>query len=646
MSGSPKPQSPSWDSPISAQSVAQLATPLDQPQLDGSTVCWIEGRPKEGGRAAVMCAGPSRATYELSSAHLNVRSRVHEYGGGAYLVSDGILYASHFEDNRVYRCARGEAPQALTAAATERFADFAMDAARSRLIAVREDHGLAGKEPQNALVAIPLDGSASIRVLVDGSDFFSSPCLSPRGDSLAWLSWRHPQMPWDGCELWTAGIAPDGSLVDRKLRAGGPRESLFQPAWSPDGVLYVISDRSGWWNLYRVDGDDVVPICPMQADFGRAQWVLGMSTYGFESAHAIIATYTLEGESCLARIDLRSDHFEPLASAYSDIDTLRVGDGQILVLAGSPQKPSEIATIALADGLTRVLAKSVEVPVPAGSVSIAESFRFPSTGPRQVHAFYYAPLNPNFCLPEGERPPLVVVSHGGPTSRTTNAFRLAVQFWTSRGFAVLDVNYGGSSGFGRRYREALNGRWGIVDVDDCIAGARFLAERGRVDPQRLVIRGGSAGGFTTLCALTFHDTFKAGASYYGVSDLKALDRDTHKFESRYTDTLLAEEPERTRLYFERSPIHHVDRLACPVIFFQGLDDRVVPPSQSEMMVEALRERGIALAYLPLEGEGHGFRRAENIQKTLDAELYFYCRVLGLVSPDGDPPITVENLKLP
>ena len=503
---------------------------------------------------------------------------------------------------------------------------------------MREDHAAPG-EPRNTLVALDL-GSGDSTTLVEGADFYASARVSPEGRRLAWLSWNHPAMPWQGTELWLAAFADDGSLVHQRCVAGGPSESLCQPVWAPDGKLYVVSDRSGFWNLYRLEVGGLVPVCPMAAEFGLPQWVFAQSSYGFSGPDEIIASCREDAISRLLRIDVRSGTATTIATPFEDIAELRVSGGIAVLEAGSPTLPTVIAQVALNDGSVTVLARSAEELPDAGLLSAPRPIAYPSAGGRTAHAFHYPPRNDGFRPPEGERPPLIVVGHGGPTAMASNTLKLAVQFWTSRGFAVLDVNYGGSTGFGRAYRELLSGQWGIVDVEDCVAGARFLADQGLVDGERLAIRGGSAGGYTTLAALAFHDVFKAGASYYGVADLRALDAETHKFESRYTNDLLAPLPERERLYAERSPIHAADRLSCPVIFFQGLDDKVVPPAQADSMVAAMRARGVPVAYLSFEGEGHGFRRKETLARTLEAELSFYGQVFGF-----EPAGPVERVTL-
>jgi dipeptidyl aminopeptidase/acylaminoacyl peptidase len=629
-----------WPSPIGAAMVANGATPLSQLALDGADVVWLAGRASEGGRNTLLRQrGADQA--ELTPAPFNVRTRVHEYGGGAYLVADGTVYFSHFADNRVYAKSGAEEPVALTRAGTQRHADFVLDKQRRRLISVREDHAVAGAHPVNTLCAIDFDGNET--VLVQGNDFYSAPRLSPDGQSLAWLSWDHPHMPWQGTELWLAAVRADGTLELPHLVAGGADESICQPEWSPDGVLHFVSDRSGWWNLYRYAAGALQPLFTRAAEFAVPHWTFGVSMYGFRAAGEIVCTYIENGVSRLAQLSTGSGQLQPISNPYQEIRELRVCGDVVVLLGGAPTVALELARIELNTGAHSVLTRSIAQLPHVGDLSVPESISYPSANKRIAHAFYYPPCNAQFEPAAGSKPPLIVISHGGPTSMASNTLKLATQYWTSRGFAVLDVNYGGSSGFGRAYRDCLRGQWGLVDVDDCVAGARYLATRGVVDPERLIIRGGSAGGLTTLCALTFHDVFKAGASYYGVSDLQGLDADSHKFESHYNEYLIAPQPQAAQLYLDRSPIHHTDKLARPMIFFQGLDDKVVPPPQSEMMASALKARGVPVAYLTLEGEGHGFRKADSIIRTLEAELYFYLRVFGLSSPDALAPITIDNL---
>ncbi|HBL13170.1 MAG TPA: peptidase, partial [Cyanobacteria bacterium UBA11162] len=467
-----------------------------------------------------------------------------------------------------------------------------------------------------------------------------------------WLSWNHPNMPWDGTQLWVASIQENGLLGEAECIAGGVEESIFQPEWSPDGHLYFISDRSNWWNLYcwRGRGGEgergrgfVEPLCEMAAEFGLPQWVFGMSTYGFESDHRLICTYTQEGDWYLASLDLETKQLQVIETPYTSISSLQVGNGKVVFMGGSATESTAVVEMDLATREIEVLRQSSELKIDAGYLSIPQAIAFPTENNLTAYAFFYPPQNQDYIAPKGEKPPLIVKSHGGPTASASNTFNLKIQYWTSRGFAVVDVNYGGSTGYGREYRQRLKDRWGIVDVDDCANAAKYLAEKGLVDGERLAIAGGSAGGYTTLCALTFRDSFKAGASYYGVSDLEALATDTHKFESRYLDGLIGAYPEQQELYKARSPIHFTDQLSCPVIFFQGLEDKVVPPNQAQMMVDALKAKGLPVAYITYEGEQHGFRRAENIKRTLEAELYFYSRIFGFELAESVEPVVIDNL---
>jgi len=594
----------------------------------------------------IVRRAPDGQTQDVTPPGFNVRTRVHEYGGGAFAVVGGVAYFSNFGDQRLYRQDPGAEPRPIRGDAAGPHLRYADGVAwGERMFCVREDHSAAGREAVNTVVCFRLDGAGETQVLVSGNDFYAAPRVSPDGKWLSWLTWNHPNMPWDGTELWVARLQSDGSLGERRQVAGGVDESVFQPQWSPDGVLYFASDRSGWWNLYRARVGEwgVERLCEMQAEFGLPQWGLGMSTCAFESARRLICTYIQAGTSYLASLDTETLELEPIKVPYSMLADLHAAPGRAVFIGGSPTVPEELVQLDLETGQLQVLRRSAEVRVDAGYLTAPRAIEFPTEHGLTAHAFFYPPQNRDFVAPPGERPPLIVISHGGPTGASVDVLSLRVQYWTSRGFAVLDVNYGGSSDYGRAYRQRLNGQWGVVDVDDCANGARYLVRQGLVDGQRLIIRGGSAGGYTTLCALTFRDVFKAGASYYGVSDLEALARDTHKFESRYLDRLVGPYPQRRDLYLERSPINFTERLACPVIFLQGLDDMVVPPNQTEMMVQALRDKGIPVAFMPFEGEQHGFRRAENIKRALDAELYFYSMVFGFELAEPLEPLVIENL---
>jgi dipeptidyl aminopeptidase/acylaminoacyl peptidase len=634
----------SWLSPLTSDLLVAGTVRLDQICLDNRNVYWLEGRPTEGGRYVIVRRSPNGVLTDMTPAPYNVRTRVHEYGGGSYIVANDIIYFSNYADQRLYRQEPGQQPQPITPDADLRYADGIIDYRRGRMICVREDHTDAGREAVNTIVSLALGGDdEGGRVLVAGSDFYASPRLSPDGSQLAWLSWNHPNMPWDGCELWLGRIMTDGSLSHLRLIAGGPTESIFQPEWSPDGTLHFISDRNGWWNLHAWRDGRVERLIGREAEFGLPQWAFRQTTYAFLSPGRILATYNEDGTWKMATIDTITLRLETIDLPYTEMYGIQATLGQAVCLAGSATEPPIIIEISTTSLETSILKRSTELHIDEGYLSIAQPIEFPTEGGLQAHAFYYPPKNKDFQAPPGERPPLMVISHGGPTGSTTGTLNLAIQYWTSRGFAVVDVNYGGSTGYGRAYRLRLNGQWGIVDVDDCINAARYLVEQGLVDPERVAIRGGSAGGYTTLCALTFRDFFKAGASYFGVSDPAALARDTHKFESRYLDNLIGPYPEQEELYIARSPIHHARRLACPVIFFQGLEDKVVPPSQAETMFEAVRANEQPTAYLAFEGEQHGFRQAQNIKRTLDAELYFYSKIFNFDLAQPVEPVPIENL---
>jgi dipeptidyl aminopeptidase/acylaminoacyl peptidase len=625
-----------WASPITAVLAASGAVRIGGLALDGDDIYWLEGRPADQGRNVVVRMRASGLVEDVTAPPLNVRSRVHEYGGGAFAVAAGTLFFVEDADQRVWRRDPDGAPRPLTPEGPGRHADLVVDPARPRLVCVREDHGMPG-EPCNTLVAIPLAGGAP-EVLAAGADFHASPCFDGSGQRLAFLRWNHPNMPWQGTELWLAPVAADGTPGPAMLVAGGPDESIFQPAFSPDGVLHFVSDRGGWWNLYRWRDGVVEPVWQENVEIAVPQWLFGLSTYGWVDPSTIAYAFVREGLWHLGMVDTTTGVVTGVPTTLTEIAHLRAVPGRaVFVGASAAESPAlwELATTRLSAGreLTAVGPRRLHQPSPArldtAMVSRPVPVSFSTAGGAIAHALHYPPHNPAYQAPAGERPPLIVVSHGGPTWAASSALSLVVQFWTSRGFAILDVNYRGSTGYGRAYRQALDGVWGIADVEDCTAGARHLVERGLADPARLAIRGSSAGGYTTLAALTFTDLFRAGASYYGVGDLETLAKDTHKFESRYLETLIGPYPARIDLYHARSPLHHVDRLRCPVIFFQGLEDKVVPPAQAERMVAALTAKGVPAPHLVFPGEQHGFRRAETVARALEAELAFYRRVLAL-----------------
>jgi dipeptidyl aminopeptidase/acylaminoacyl peptidase len=628
----------SWRSPITSDLIVAQSIGLADVRLDGGRCYWLESRPQEQGRNVVVVRDEDGQTTDVTPQPFNARTRVHEYGGGAWMVSDGTLYFSNFADGRLYRLVAGASqPQPLTPAPAApgrqwRFADGVLDHRRNRWIGVREDHTAEG-EAVNTVVAVGLGGGGSDpgQVLLSGHDFFCSPRLSPDGKWLTALAWDHPNMPWNGTLLYLAEVNDGGDAGAPRLIAGGPAESIFQPEWSPDGrEIVLVSDRSGWWNLYAFDlaTGATRPLASRSAEFGLPQWNLAISTYAFAGTERIVCAYTEGGLGHLAVLDMRSGALTPLDLPFTEFGSVRAQGDRAVFRGAAPDRAAAIVTLDLGSGRHTILKQATDIldrgePRVADYLTKVESVAFPTSNGETAYGLFYPPHNPDYAAPAEERPPLLVKCHGGPTSAASSALSLNLQYWTSRGIAVLDVNYRGSTGFGRAYRDKLHLAWGVVDVDDCVNGAKFLADQGRVDGARCVISGGSAGGYTTLAALAFRDFFQGGASYYGVSDAAALARDTHKFESRYLDWLIGPYPQEEARYRERSPLYHVEKLSKPVIFFQGDEDAVVPPNQAEAMVAALRRKGNAVGYFLFAGEQHGFRKAGNIQRCLDAELYFY-----------------------
>lgn len=633
----------SWRSPITSELITKSTIRVGNVKTGDGKVFWLESRPLEGGRNVIVSRRKDGTIFDVTPTGFNVRTLAHEYGGGAYTVCDDVVYFSNYEDQRIYRHKIGEAPTPLTAAAKVYFADFIVDSARQRLICVHEDHSDPKQEAISSLASVSLkDGT--VDMLVAGNDFYSNPRLSPNGMFLAWMSWNHPNMPWDESAIWAANVGKDGSLSNMRKIAGGRDESVQQPDWSSEGDLYYISDRTGWWNIYKhTDYEGEQTIAEKDCEFGQPSWTFGQSTFAFAADSQLACTYGADGLWKFATIQ-QDGTIKDYELPFSEFSYVQAVESDAYFIAASPTHPQSVCHLDLKTGACAVIRKSTELTIDEGYLSKPEAIRFPTSGGKTAYAFFYPPRNKDFQSPKGELPPLIVHSHGGPTAATSSSLSLSRQYWTSRGFAVVDVNYGGSTGYGREYRSRLYGNWGVVDVDDCCNAAKYLANKGLADPRRLAISGGSAGGYTTLCALTFRKVFQAGASHFGVSDLEALEVDTHKFESRYTHRLVAPYPEGKQLYRERSPIHHADKLNCPVIFFQGLEDRVVPPEQSERMAEALKRNGIAVAYITFEGEQHGFRKAENIRRSLDGELYFYSRIFKFDLPEKIEPVKIDNLE--
>jgi dipeptidyl aminopeptidase/acylaminoacyl peptidase len=633
----------SWKSPITADAIVADSIGIGSIVLDGTDIYWLESRPQEAGRNVIVRRTAEGDLTDITPPEYNVRSRVHEYGGAAYTVVDGRVYFSNHSDNCLYtQDLTGETPQVarqLTHDKTKRYADLVVDSHRQRLICVQEEHDSADFEPLNTIVSISLTKPKDVWVLVGGCDFYATPRLSPDGTRLSWLSWNHPNLPWNGTNLQIATVN-NGYLSAPTLIAGGSHEVIFQPQWLSDEKLYFVSDRQGWGNLYCWSHNQVQAICPLDAEFGLPQWVFGQSTYAFVGKNRLVCSYLQNGVSHLALINTLSQHLTPLNLPYSDISNIQAQGNVLVCCAASATEANQVISIDLLTESRQLLKRSNQLDLDPGYLSVPQTVEFPTTDGLTAHAFYYPPTNPDYQANPSEKPPLLVKSHGGPTTAASTQLNLKTQYWTSRGFAVVDVNYGGSTGYGKAYQQRLDGKWGIVDVDDCTNAAVYLAQQGLVDADRMVISGGSAGGYTTLCALTFRDVFKAGASYYGIGDLEALAKDTHKFESRYLERLVAPYPSGAAVYHDRSPLYFTDRLACPVIFFQGLEDKVVPPNQAEMMVAALKDKGIPVAYVTFPDEGHGFRQAANIKRALNGEFYFYAHVFGFQPADATEPIEI------
>lgn len=629
-----------WPSPLSARLIAEAGLRLAQPAIVAGDVLWLEGRAQESGRTVLVRRNGEGQHEDLTPAPFNVRSGAQEYGGGVWCQFKNQVCFVDYRDHRIYILTPGRAPQPITVASSRRFADLCADPTRHRLLAVSEDH-CDPDAVANSLVAIDLDKGA-VQTLARGADFYSSPCLDQRSQRLAWLQWNHPDMPWDAAELRVADDAGAADLLASRHVAGGKGESVFQPQWGTDGRLYFMSDRSGWWNLHCWDGRQVTPLMTEQADCGFGQWVFGMRSWGFVGSNTVLCCGARDGFWSLALVDLDDQSCRWLDLPFNTVEHVSTAEGRAVLVAATSSLSMSIIDLDTSTLRWQVLQSSSNARIDAACLSHAQPLRYPTSGGNFAHGFYYPPADVGL-LDAGSSPPLLVKCHGGPSAHTDAGLDLRIQYWTSRGFAVLDVNYRGSTGFGRAYREALYGNWGVADVEDAIYGARYLAAQGLANPEQLAISGGSAGGFTVLSALTFHDTFSAGASLYGVSDLQSLLNDTHKFEAHYLDRLIGPWPASRALYDARSPLRNADQLASPVLFLQGLRDKVVTPDQSERMAAALRDKGLPVLYITFAEEGHGFRQAENIVTALEAELYFYSRVFGFEAHGIEFRQPIENL---
>ncbi len=629
----------SWESTITTDLMLNSSVGLGEISIFENEIYWVEMRANEAGRYVIVKRTSDGQELDVIPPEFNARTRVHEYGGGSYLVTERGVFFTNFTDQKLYLVDATNECTKITDQDDYRYADIIFDKARDRLICVREDHSDKTHEPINTIVAITLSDPDAEKVLIEGADFYSNPRLSHDGQRLCWISWFHPNMPWDDTNLTIANIDGKGEIEKETLIAGGEgHEAVCQPLWGPDDTLYFISDRNNWWNIYRVKDNNIECILEREAEFAVPQWSFRECNYDFINNDSIIAVFRQEGLAYLAIINIAEKTLETLSLPYTDIESLVYNQNCACFLAASPTDFASIIEYDIEQQVANIIQKSNQLRLDQKYISIGESISFPVAEDKNAHAIFYRPQNRYFTGLDDEKPPLIVMSHGGPTGESHNGLKMVAQFFSSRGFAVLDVNYGGSSGYGREYRQRLNGNWGIVDVNDCSKAALYVAAQGWVDINRLAIRGGSAGGFTTLAALAFTDVFKAGASHYGVSDLESLAKETHKFESRYLDTLIGIYPQEKEIYKKRSPVNAVDKLSCPVIFFQGLEDKIVLPNQAEMMVNALKEKGIPVVYIAYEGEQHGFRQARNIKRTLEAELSFYSTIFNFECADEIEPV--------
>jgi dipeptidyl aminopeptidase/acylaminoacyl peptidase len=638
----------SWASPITPDVLLKGVVHMRNQMVrwDGADLYWSELRPDEGGRIVVCRRDASGRIADVTPAGFNTRSRVHEYGGGHYAVSDGTVYFTNYSDQRLYRQDADGAPRAITPAADIRHADMHVDLRRGKVIAVREDHTTGAREAVNTIVSIDLDGRDEAITLASGNDFYASPKLSPDGDRLAWQTWNHPHMPWDSSEIWVGELDRDGRVTSKRKVAGGADESVLQPEWSPSGELYFVSDRSDWWNLYRARGDGDEPVCRRAAEFGAPQWVFGQRHYAFHGADEIVCIFAETGGSKLARLDLNTGSLHQLELLYTNLHNVQVSGLNAAMYASSATLAERVLVVDLETHAQEVVKTSNPTHIASSYLSVARPIEFPTEHGKTAHAFYYPPRNGDFEAPAGEKPPLIVHVHGGPTGSAGPTYPFEFQYWTSRGLAFVDVNYGGSAGYGRAYRKRLNGEWGVVDVDDCINAARYLVAEGLVDPERIHVTGGSAGGFTVLLSLTKRRFYSAGASHYGIGNLELFDDTTHKFESRYDATMIGPYPERRDVYHDRSAINFADDLACPVLLFQGLEDKIVPPSQAETFVAVCQEKKLPYAYVAFEGEQHGWRRESTIRRALEGELYFLSRIFGFDAAGDIAPLEIENFPRP
>ncbi|OXY90155.1 prolyl oligopeptidase family serine peptidase [Streptomyces diastatochromogenes] len=643
----------SWPSPIDAALAAAHDGHPEWVGFVGDEVWWTEPRPAEGGRRALVRRGTDGAEESVLPAPWNVRSRVIEYGGRPWdgvMRDDGPLVVfTHFADQRLYRYEPGGEPRPLTPVSPVggglRWAEPQVDLARGEVWCVLEEFtGDGPDDVRRVLAAVPLDGSAAddraaVRELTDGRHrFVTGPRVSPDGRRAAWLAWDHPRMPWDGTELLVGEVGDDGTLHTVHTVAGGPEEAVAQVEWSADGRLLYASDRSGWWNLYR----DGTPLCPREEEFAGPLWKLGLRWFA-PLGNGLIAVVHGRGSTVFGILDPESGEVVDATGPWTEFaPSLAAHGGRVVAVGAGPRTGYEVVELDTSSGHARAIGARHRDPVDPAYYPEPRIRTFTGPGGREVHAHVYPPHHPGRTAPDGELPPYVIWAHGGPTSRVPLVLDLEIAYFTSRGIGVAEVNYGGSTGYGRAYRERLREQWGVVDVEDCAAVARALAEEGTADPGRLAIRGGSAGGWTTAASLTTTDVYACGTIVYPVLDLATWGPgETHDFESRYLESLIGPLTEVPARYAERSPTAHADRLTVPFLLLQGLDDVICPPAQCERFLAGIAGRGVPHAYLTFAGEGHGFRRAETMVRALEAELSLYAQVFELDVP-GVPELELRT----
>ena len=628
-----------WESLITSEMLVGGAVRLGEIVTDGDDVWWAESRPDEGGRTVIVRNGKDQTDKKT-----NVRTLVHEYGGSAWWVRNGTLVYSQYLDQRLYRRDKSGDSIPLTPESetqqSYRYADGRITNNEDWYVCVREIHTSSDEEPSNEIVAVPLDGSQQIRVLVSGPDFVSSPRVSKEGDQIAWVQWNHPNMPWDDTQLCIASL--EEMVLSNQKVTKSKAESFFQPEWDDQGNLHVVSDRNNWWNLFRVDQStneiDLTSLTNIEAEIGLPQWVFGQSRYAFVGDE-IWFVYREAGIDKLAILS-SNGQFEQIKIDATEIESVRNYQDGIVATVSSWKAESSVMFINSEE--VRPLSKTRDLDIGESWFPVPETFTYQTSDSEKAHALFYSPTNPEYEIHENENPPLIVLAHGGPTGSARRQLQLSIAYWTSRGFGVADVDYRGSTGYGRLYRNSLRNSWGLADVEDCVAVAKHLVAQKKVDKNRLAIKGGSAGGFTVLAALTFHDTFTAGASRYGIADLAILAKDTHKFESRYLDRLVGKWPEDEEIYKQRSPIHHIEQLSTPMVILQGSEDPIVPPNQAHLMAKKLKENDIPHALIEFSDEGHGFRKAPNITKAIESELAFFAQIFNFEPFDDLPKICIES----